>query len=512
MWGFIILSIVLALGVARIIVGYEAQSVMSQWAKYRCQPSIMAFASLFKPNGEPRSDAQFIIDNFNFCTSEIAKSVLEIALKPIFDVVVKMIESAISSIGYVMNLRTLASNLFHGLERMFDIFGRRFNLTVHEFHKTFIKQISALEKANAIATASLFAGLSTIKAIMNAFELMIIVCIVILVILVVLVIFLFFLLAPTIPLIIIVLAIIGGTAYAGSTGGMGDAFCFHPGTMVALKGGTSKLISEINLNDILADGSTVISTMKFKTAPETELWNIDGVIVSGSHIIYTNGKAKFVRESNLASIYQGDLPTYLYCLNTSSHKIPVLGKTQTYIFADWEELDASEMDDWSEFVHYFLNSNEKRVGQLDVNLLESEGGFAHNQKVIVNNNGIIVSVPMCELRLGDLVLDSGGFTKVIGSVKINSSEIKTFGNLNSVQLSGSTWTLDISDNKWKYAGEIANWLPNHPVSDNVAIFTESGTFKIGETLFRDFSDIGLNNIYSSYNFTLSRLNMLGVDA
>lgn len=512
MWGFIILSIVLALGVARIITGYEAQSVMSQWAKYRCQPSIMAFASLFKPNGDPRSDTQFITENFSFCTAEIAKSVLEVALKPVFDVVVKMIESAISSIGYVMNLRSLASNLFHGLERMFDVFGRRFNLTMHEFHKTFIKQISALEKANGMATASLFAGLSTIKAIMNAFELMIIVSIVILVILVVLVIFLFFLLAPTIPLIIVVLAIIGGTSYAGATGGMGGAFCFHPGTIIELKDGIRKLISEINLNDILADGSTVISTMKFMCQPNTELWNVDGIIVSGSHIIYENGKAKFVNESNIGTEFSGDLPTHLYCLNTSTHKIPISGKTQSHIFADWEELDSSEMDDWSEFVHYFLNSNEKRVGQVNDDLLESEGGFAYNQKVVIGNNGVIVEVDMGTLRLGDLILDKNGLTKIIGLAKINSSEIKAFGKLNNIQLSGSTWTLDRSDRKWKYAGEFANWQSAHPVSDNVAIFTESGTFKIGETLFRDFSDIGLNNINISYNFTLSRLNMQSVDA
>ena len=372
MWGFIILSIVLALGVARIITGFEAQSVMSQWAKYRCKPNIMAFASMFKPRDDPRSDAQFTSDNFNFCTAEIAKSVLEIALKPVLDVVLKMIESAISSIGYVMNLRSLSSNLFHGLERMFDVFGRRFNMTMHEFHKTFLKQISAMQKANAIATASVFAGLSMIKAIMNAFELMIIVCLVILVILVVLVIFLFFLLAPTIPLIIIVLAIIGATAYAGSTGGMGEAFCFHPDTLIKLEDGTSKPISEITLDTKLADGSTVFSTMKFKTETDTELYEFDGVIVSGSHIVYMNGQAKFVKELDNAKRFVEKMPSEIYCLNTSSHRIPVVGLTKSYEFADWEELDGDEMDDWSELVYYILNNNTKRTQKVNNDIIKSE--------------------------------------------------------------------------------------------------------------------------------------------
>jgi hypothetical protein len=70
--GLIIVSIVLALGVARIITGFETQSVMSQWAKFRCTPNIMAFAAMFKPKDDPRSDMQFTTDNFSFCTAEIA--------------------------------------------------------------------------------------------------------------------------------------------------------------------------------------------------------------------------------------------------------------------------------------------------------------------------------------------------------------------------------------------------------------------------------------------------------
>lgn len=505
MWGFIILSIVLALGVARIITGFEAQSVMSQWAKHRCKPNIMAFASMFKPRDDPRSDAQFTSDNFNFCTAEIAKSVLEIALKPVLDVVLKMIESAISSIGYVMNLRSLSSNLFHGLERMFDVFGRRFNMTVHEFHKTFLKQISAMQKANAIATASVFAGLSMIKAIMNAFELMIIVCIVILVILVVLVIFLFFLLAPTIPLIIIVLAIIGTTAYAGSTGGMGEAFCFHPSTLIKLEDGTSLPISEITLNTKLADGSTVFSTMKFKTDSFTELYIIDGIIVSGSHIIYQNGQAKFVKELEHAKLFTDKLPDEIYCLNTSSHRISVVGSTQSYEFADWEELDGEEMDDWSELVYYILNNESKRINKVNEDIIKSETGFSAIQKVKVSKNNTIYEKFINELEIGDQILDLHGFTEIVGLVNINSSEIHSYGYLDYTFMSGATWLLD-ADGIWKHAAESIKWRKAHPVSTIMSIFTKSGTLKIGGNLYRDFSDIGLDNIDKSYNFTLSRLN------
>lgn len=510
MWVFLIFSIALAFGLAYIITGFEAVSVMSQWDKYRCIPHIMTFAFMFKPKDDPRSDLAFTTDNFNFCTAEIAKSVLEVALKPILDVVLKMIETSIASIGYVMNLRTLSSNLFHGLERIFDIFGRRFNMTIHEFHKTFIKQIAALEKANAIATSSLFAGLSMIKAIQNAFELMIIVCIAILVILVVLVIFLFFLLAPVIPVIFVALGIIGATAYAGATGGMGNAFCFHPDTKIRLMEGEIKTISEICLGDILIDGSSVLSTMKFKTDENTVLFNNDGVIVSGTHIIYEGGIPKLVQDSLTAKIYDGIMPDTIYCLNTSLHKIPVEGVTKQWVYADWEELDSESMEDWSDLVYYLLNNFEKRVGKVSVSVLDSETGFVPEQRVPLRRHGEFHETCMGNLKLGDTILDGqGNWTTVTGLVKTTVDENNSFGYFNNTLMSGANWVLDQTDNAWKHVAETNQWQEaQHPASYMISIFTESGTFNLDGNVFRDFSDIGLDNIHNSYNFTLSRLKHL----
>jgi hypothetical protein len=407
-----------------------------------------------------------------------------------------------------MNLRTLSSNLFHGLERIFDIFGRRFNLTIHEFHKSFIKQLTALQKANAIANASLFAGLSVIKAIMNAFELMIIVSISILLILVVLVIFLFFLLAPVIPLILTTITVIGTTAYAGKVGTMKDSFCFTGETMISLQNGLQKRIDVVDLNDILVDGSSVTSVLKFKTYPNTQMYNIDGVIVSGSHIIYQNGVACFVKDISGAEIYNDHLPDIIYCLNTTSHHIPVIGNTQSLVFADWEELDSDSMSEWSNFVYKTLNNKERETNNLNNDTLNSETGVSSFTLVnILLSDGKIIKKSFSELLIGDKISDVNGWTTIIGLANISNCENNVFGVFNDNLISGSTWILD-SDNIWKHAIETNNWKNVLPVDNMNSIFTESGTFKIANTVIRDYSDIGLENISKTYNLSLSRLNKI----
>jgi len=501
MWVFIIVSILLAFGVARIIVGFQAQSIMSQWSKFRCNPDVMIWASMFKPSEDPRSEFQYTADNFTFCTSEIAKKTLEVIIKPLLDVFVKMIESSIVSIGYVMNLRALSSNLFHGLESIFNIFGRRFNLTVHEIHKTFIKQMSALEKTQGMAVSSLFAGLSMVKAIMNAFEFMIKVTISILLILVVMVVFFFFLLAPVIPLVLTTIAIIGTTAYAGSTGGMGEAFCFSEHTHIALVGG-SKPIDSIKVDDILADGSTVTSVLKFKTYPNTVLYKIDNIIVSGSHLIYENGVAKFVRDVDYAEPC-ALVPEFLYCLNTSSHKIPVIGLKQTHIFADWEELDDTSMSVWSQFVYTQLNNTVGPDSSDD--LLHSETGLSPDTRVLVKDvYNKTYNKSICDLVIGDQILDTDGWTTVNGLVTISKDETYVFTSYDEILMSGACWILD-SSNLWTQVFD-KGIKAELPVNNIVSIFTESGTFKINNTVFRDYSDVGLTNIEKSYKLTLSRLN------
>jgi len=491
----LIMTLALSYGLARIMVGQHMKEIQAKWAEYRCAPEVMATASLFKPDTDPRSGFDYAFDNFSFCTSEIAKSVLTVALKPVLDVFYQMTNSAIQSIGFTMNLRTLASNLFNGLNRIFDVFTRRFNLTIHELHKTFMLQMSAIAKANAIANASIYAGISVIRTIMNLFKLMMIVSVAILVILVVLVIFLFFILAPTIPVILIAISALSATAMAGSVGGMSDAFCFAGDTRVRMATGT-KRIDTIAIGDLLEDGSCVTATMKFVTDPTAAFYRIDGIHVSGSHLVYRDGKPFLV--SSLPEAVEVAPADYVYCLNTTSHKIAVGGDTSVWIFADWEELDDVDMEGWERLVQQALNGSVTQSSSME--LLESESGIEPYTQISVESGYIAAE----KIRPGDKIRDGEGFTRVLGTVQIEGTETRVMGSINGIVCSGACWIEE--EGRWMRAAASKRWVSQLPVKRMVMFVTESGSFNVTGLKMRDFTDVGLSDIDKTYKFTINQLS------
>lgn len=496
MWVAIVVSLALGLGLARVMVGFQIQEISKNWDKYRCQPQVLVTGNLFKPAEDPRTASEFAFDNFNFCTSELAKAALTYTLKPVFDVFYKMVEAAIQSIGFTMNLRTLSSNLFHGLNNMFAIFTRRFNLTIHEFHKTFLLQMSAMQKSSAIATASIYAGISMVQSVMNFIQLMINICVAIVIILIVMVVFLFFLLAPTIPLILVTVGILTAAGAGAALGGAGDAFCFSPETLIPLVNGDVKQIRAIRVGDVLKDNSIVTATMQFATDGSEEFYNLDGIVVSGSHIVYTKaGRPVFVKDSG-AILSTRTVPPIVHCLNTSNRRIPVQGATSVVSFADWEELDDDDMQEWDALVRTTLGSPviKSRPG-----LCESETGFYPDTVVRIRRGGLDDFTEIRYVSIGDTILDISGWTEVVGIVKLDGSEAHVVGPLGS----GANWVLE--EGTWRRAAENPKWVAGPPVSQLVSLFTKSGTFMVGKTGVRDFSDIGLSKIENSYSFTLSRL-------
>jgi len=502
MWEVILISLALSYGLARIIVSFKIDEIQENWKTYRCDPPIILTANLFLPKNDPRSGSEFAMENFNFCASELAKWALNIALKPVLDVFYQMINAAIQSIGFTMNLRTLAGNLYNGLMRIFDVFSRRFNLTIHQLHKTFLLQVDAFRKANAIANASLYAGISVIRTIMNFFQLMVIVTIAILVILVVMVIFLFWLLAPVTPLIILGITVVSATAFGGSVGGMAGAFCFGPNTPIIMKDGSTKYIKTIVNGDQLADNSVVTATMHFMTEKHTQMWLIDGIYVSGSHIVYEGGKPVFVKDSKTA-IKSDIVPELVYCLNTSTHKIPIAGLQTHWQFADWEELDNMSMADWDTFVRQELQAEPRKA---DDAVMESESGICPTTHVLLKSaDGIQKYTPIQNAVTGDYIADENGWAQIIGLVNLVGTESLAHGRIGPLQCSGSSWVKN-TRGRWCRAAEMMQWINSPPVTDLVAIFTSTGTFKINSLVLRDFSDIGLEHIEKSYTFTLPRLS------
>jgi hypothetical protein len=135
-----------------------------------------------------------------------------------------------------------------------------------------------------------------------------------------------------------------GSMWNGPTGGLVRTLgkCFHPDTSVRLKSGQVVFMKDLNLGDVLENGSVVESTMRInnKTNPE-QLYvlngagvNGDDIHVTGSHLIYCNKSQTFIPVSKLINAEISNRQTdWFSCLITSDHRIHI----GTEVFWDWED-------------------------------------------------------------------------------------------------------------------------------------------------------------------------------
>jgi hypothetical protein len=118
--------------------------------------------------------------------------------------------------------------------------------------------------------------------------------------------------------------------------------CFYPETLVKLQNGNIKFMKDIDLGDILENGSIVQSVLKIDNELEPiPLYKIENegingneILVTGSHLVFDKKKNKFIKVENY---YKASLSTkkttWFSCLITSDHKI----KIGNELFWDWED-------------------------------------------------------------------------------------------------------------------------------------------------------------------------------
>ena len=118
--------------------------------------------------------------------------------------------------------------------------------------------------------------------------------------------------------------------------------CFYPETSVKLKNGTIKAMKDIDLGDILENGSIVESIMKIDNKQNPiPLYVIKGagvnkedIYVTGSHLVLNNDTKQFIKTEDYFKAELSDKKTeWFSCLITSDHKIQIGNE----MFWDWED-------------------------------------------------------------------------------------------------------------------------------------------------------------------------------
>ena len=337
------------------------ESIADDWINQRCKPQNMLFAG-FITKPENTSAFQYTSDNFQYCVQNILTNISGFALQPIQYMVGALtnILSAFSS--SIQQTREVINKLRNNVKTFAeDLFSRILNVMI-PMQKIFISLMDVFQKIQGTMTASLYTMLGTyytLQALMGAIlELIIKVLITLVIIIVGLWILPFtwpaaasmtaVFLSISVPLAIIIYFMTEVLHIKSSA--IPKLRCFHEETQIVLNDGSKIPISDINVGDLLVNGSQVTAKIKV-FGSDMDLYRINNVIVSGTHLVkYGNNWIRI--ENHPEAVKLTNKVDYLYCLNTSNKVIEI----NNVVFSDWDEIfRQDEIEYISKYVNKYFN-------------------------------------------------------------------------------------------------------------------------------------------------------------
>jgi hypothetical protein len=285
---FLYVNIAFAIYIAGVFYFNQLAQIKAHWPLYRCNPMYMFLAD----NVE---------QNFVYCIQTMQSSFMGYLLQPLTFIT----DSLGSMLGGFMNDIQNIRAMFNKIRTFFSsiiqsVFGVFLNLVI-EFQRITIGIIDLIGKTIGIMTTLLYVVDGSIMTMQSTWN--------------------------------------------GPPGQLVRALgkCFHPNTSVKLKNGKIKYMKDIDLGDMLEDGSIVESVMKIDNKKEQlPLYKLKGlgvnsedIYVTGSHLVYDASSKKFIETKNYskADICHDVKTEWFSCLITDTHHI-LIGEQ---LFWDWED-------------------------------------------------------------------------------------------------------------------------------------------------------------------------------
>jgi hypothetical protein len=478
---FIGVSLVLGLGLSIILAYAFKSSVLASWDESRCKPGVIAMASLFKPDSDTRTGAEFASENWAFCQ----KQYIELAIRTATTEVKNLADSQGDIVNIANGVVSGLAKTFTGLWGMcyqaFSIIMDRFNSAAKLMRNMMINMYAIVDRLQSVMFSVAMGLISAVSAMINTVTVTLMVATIIIGIILVLQIVLFYIFAPISGLIVTISAMVLATAVIVTTAITAAAIsnaCFIGDTRVITKNGP-RPIRDIRVGDILEDGAQVTATHRF-TRTGT-LYDLYGIHVSGSHLVWLTGGLISVKHAPDA-VNSSVMDTEVYCLTTSNRKIPVLGMRRV-VFADWEEIpesDAGALEAWYKKVYMTLNESTPS----STPDLSHEAGFSPETLVTLEAGQ---KVPAYSITLGDRLIDG----TVLGIVHQESSDTIL---IDGVWISVGCWVFDSMKQTWDICGSKA--VIRQPL---IHFYTTSGVVTLNGIKIRDASEVGLDVIGNLVN-------------
>lgn len=496
--GSLILTIVLivlfiALILKHSMAGY-VKALKKRWPEIKCNPLILPFAGYI--NAAPQtSKMEYTVNNFSECLHGILEDVTEVETEAIRKTSVIMNDSVKEAHKAAQNTRQLVSKLRSSAGGTFQSTqGKLFNVVTPLRHML-ITTKSTLGKIQAMVTTGLYTNMGisiSSRSFAFAMQIALIVFVIFLIffiaaaiVIAVTLMFSFFpfslipglallskpvrqmlyLMFEGIPIIIESIDIAGNIIQVTST----DSLCFDENTLISVKGKGEIKIKDVNLNDCLIDGGHV--TALFKVANKNqEIYNLNGVIVSGRHMIECeNNDFIEVKDHKNSKKMKNYKKPYLYCLNTTTKRLII----KTIKFLDWDEIDSNDelilkdktMVDTTN-IHKYLDSGLDGEIQFEM----KDGRYVQLKNVQIND-----ILKGGEHVLGKVIIDS---SKIHTIQKYNINETSIIGTPNNKIKTKDLGIISLS----QITGTYVNYNKNL-----YNIITDTKTYTVGGVKFLDYN-------------------------
>jgi hypothetical protein len=524
-WPFMLISVGLLFLLGLLISKLERSSVMKNWDKRRCEFAVMTAGAFFKPKDDPRTSTDFAADNFTFCMKSYVDKFMQLAMLPFQAIFSKHMGIANDGMNILNTMRHIASSMYNAFLDLLEPFFKRFTYATYEISRIIQYLRMAFRRLNAVVVNTLYQGLTMFRGMINTIQFVIKVIMIICGILLAIIIILIFILFPFIPMILAVLGAIVATilgiimVVAGSVDSavsMKKGFCFAEDSLIKIKRNNKYItvkVKDVKIGDELAENCGIVTTVIEMDGKEVPLYNINGINVSGSHVVKgKDGIWKLVEDDSRA-IKIDDRSNILYCFNTTSHKIPIIGTdNEIMIFRDWEELDDEDDEGhllWNYMILNILNkSKEYDIWKNGVKSNTEIGLMSENTKIRIKNGYKDIK----SIKIGDKILNSKNEeSEVLGVIngEINGESESEFWKTDLISLES-----EMESGKsgvWKRIN--GNVKSGNGVLYGKTLITDSGHFIImdmelkTEKIVRDFTDIGYNNIHQTYPMVSERLRI-----
>jgi len=282
-FNFLYINVAFVLYILGVFYYSKIVEIKENWPLYRCNPLYMPLADN-------------INENFIYCIQTMQSSYMDYLLQPIM-YIVNILGSTIGGlVGQINAIRAMFDKIRTFIPNIFSSIFSSFSTLIIEFEKISIGIRDMLGKITGVMVSIIYILDGSVKTMTSGYN------------------------------------------FVSKIGK-----CFHPNTLVKLQNNEIKHMKDLNLGDVLENGSIVESVMRINNKNnEIPFYvikkagvNGSDIYVTGSHYIYDIKSKKYipVEKYSNAKLITDVNSDWFSCLITSDHTIKIENET----FWDWDD-------------------------------------------------------------------------------------------------------------------------------------------------------------------------------